>query len=156
MIITKRTKQCTQCEEIKPKADFHKNKAQPSGLSRRCASCKNETQKEYYQANKEKFKEYNEANKEKKKESHLRNTFGITMDEYDLNLELQDNACKICKVDASEFTKKLAVDHCHTTGEVRGLLCVSCNQGLGHFRDNIEFLEEAIGYLKNSKFFKMP
>jgi len=149
MIITKRTKQCTKCEEIKPKTDFHMDKSKKDGLLSSCKACKNEWQKEYDQANKEKIK----ASQLKSK---LMSNYGITQDEYDLNLELQDHACKICKVDASEFTRKLAVDHCHTTGEVRGLLCPSCNVGLGHFRDDIELLEDAIDYVKNSKFFKMP
>ena len=171
MILTKRTKRCPKCEEIKPKSDFHKDKSKKDGLVSSCKPCHKATnkawnqankekykarQKEYYQANKEKYKAYSEANKEKIEEYRLNNKFGITQDEYDLNLELQDHACKICKVDASEFTKKLHVDHCHTTGELRGLLCPSCNVGLGHFRDDIELLEDAIDYVKNSKFFKLP
>ena len=145
MIITKRTKQCSKCEEIKAKTDFSSDKTKKDGLQSSCKDCASVSHKEYYQANKEKMEEY-----------RLKYKFGITQDEYDLNLELQDDACKICKVDASEFTSKLAVDHCHTTGELRGLLCPSCNTGLGQFRDNIEFLKEAIEYLQTSKFFKMP
>ena len=144
MIITKRTKQCSKCEEIKPKSDFHNDKSREDGLQSYCKPCKNG------------YRKANKQSPEASKEYHLKSKFGITQDEYDLNLELQDNACKICKVDASEFTRNLHVDHCHTTGELRGLLCVSCNVGLGYFKDNIEFLEEAIGYLQDSKFFKMP
>lgn len=57
----------------------------------------------------------------------------------------QDNSCAICK---NKF-ELLAVDHCHTTGKNRGLLCNNCNNGLGRFKDNIEYLENSIKYLKN-------
>lgn len=59
---------------------------------------------------------------------------------------LQENKCKICK---KEF-KKLNVDHCHTSGKVRGLLCSNCNTGLGLFKDNSEFLQSALLYLKET------
>ena len=143
MILTKRTKRCPKCEEIKPKSDFHKDKSKKDGLCSYCKSCIKESDRKYYQAG-------------NVRKHQLKSKYGITPDEYDLNLELQDHACKICKVDASEFTRKLHVDHCHTTGAVRGLLCPPCNKGLGDFKDDIMLLEEAIEYLKNSKFFKMP
>ena len=137
MIITKRTKQCSKCEEIKPKSDFHKDKSTKDGLHFWCKPCKKGVRGKHY------------------RKHHLMNTYGITQDEYDLNLELQDNACKICKTDASEFTSSLHVDHCHETGELRGLLCVSCNSALGQFKDDIELLEDAIDYVKKSKFFRL-
>lgn len=56
--------------------------------------------------------------------------YGLTPEDYDRMLERQDNSCKICKRSCSSG-KKLAVDHCHNTGKVRGLLCASCNTRLG-------------------------
>ena len=106
---------------------------------------KKEASKKYYQENKE-------ALKEAKQEWKLKYNYNITLDEYDLNLELQDNACKICKTDASELSKKLAVDHCHDTGAVRGLLCNKCNVGLGQFNDDAMLLETALTYLQTSTF----
>ena len=150
MIITKRTKLCSKCEEIKPKSDFHNDKSREDGLQSYCKPCKNGVHLKYQKTDTAKKNHVDVIRK-----SQLKSKYGITQDEYDLNLELQDDACKICKTDASEFTKKLSVDHNHETGEVRGLLCPSCNSGLGQFKDNIEFLEEAIEYLKKSKFFKM-
>ena len=70
-------------------------------------------------------------------------------------LQDQDGKCAICKREESacaSITKKvraLAVDHCHVTGNVRGLLCRACNLGIGHFEDNLETLEEAIKYLED-------
>ena len=57
----------------------------------------------------------------------------------------QEFKCAIC----NEQTD-LAVDHCHNSMKIRGLLCNNCNNGLGRFKDNIELLENAIKYLKNA------
>jgi hypothetical protein len=57
--------------------------------------------------------------------------------------EKQEGKCLICKK-----TGKLVVDHCHSTKKVRGLLCNNCNVGLGAFKDNCEFLSDAVIYLK--------
>ncbi len=58
-------------------------------------------------------------------------------------LAAQDGRCAICH----EVAPRLAIDHDHSTGAVRGILCDPCNMGLGHFRDNPELLAEAIRYL---------
>ena len=79
-------------------------------------------------------------------------TYGITADQYYEMLALQNNACKIC---GSEYNNndrcgsgKLFIDHCHTTGKIRGLLCSKCNHGLGLFNDDTDRLQRAIEYLK--------
>lgn len=78
--------------------------------------------------------------------------FGITLDDYDKMFESQNGVCSICN-QPETFTMKgrthsLAVDHCHDTGKIRGLLCRSCNQAIGMLKDNIETLSKAIEYLK--------
>lgn len=70
--------------------------------------------------------------------------------------KLQKGECAIChtpyKVETISKQRGLYVDHCHSSGKVRGLLCKKCNSGLGMFNDNIDTLNEAIFYLnKNSK-----
>lgn len=71
------------------------------------------------------------------------------MDEYDRMLERQGGVCAICGNGASDAIRKnLAVDHCHGTGRVRGLLCGNCNTGLGSFKDDPVLLRRAIKYLK--------
>jgi len=62
------------------------------------------------------------------------------------------NKCMICYQEASGFGngKVLHIDHCHNSGKIRGLLCGSCNTGLGHFKDDINMLENAIKYLKEN------
>ena len=75
--------------------------------------------------------------------------YGLTLDDYDEMLEEQGNSCAICDVHISALPTNLHVDHCHTTGKVRGLLCNKCNAGLGMYNDNPELLYTAIKYLEN-------
>lgn len=72
--------------------------------------------------------------------------FGISKDDYFTMKTNQNNKCLICNKE--QEVKDLAIDHCHTTNKVRGLLCNSCNLGLGCFKDNLEILKNAIKYLE--------
>ena len=60
----------------------------------------------------------------------------------------QNHACAIC---GRVMKDKLFLDHCHKSGKLRGLLCCTCNSGLGMFKDNPELLDNAIRYLKGEK-----
>jgi hypothetical protein len=81
--------------------------------------------------------------------------YGITLHEYERMLKEQDCKCAICRREetrvvrngSDEAKRMLAVDHCHKTGKVRGLLCSDCNPSLGGFQDSIEILANAIAYL---------
>lgn len=75
--------------------------------------------------------------------------YGLTRQEFDALVIKQGSKCAICLTTFST-TFDTHVDHCHTTGRVRGLLCNGCNTGLGQFRDNPLFLSSAIDYLKGS------
>ena len=102
-----------------------------------------------------KQREYRKQDPQRYREYDLKRTFGISLDDYNLMLEAQQGLCAICGNPELDIcnkkgsTRNLAVDHCHTTGKVRGLLCRGCNQGLGNFRDNPDFLAKAISYLLN-------
>lgn len=66
--------------------------------------------------------------------------------------EAQEGRCAVCGTSASETSgkgKRLQVDHCHTSGKIRGLLCDGCNRGLGSFKDDPARLGRAIEYLTN-------
>ena len=84
----------------------------------------------------------------KYKNYHLKRYFGITLDDFQKMKEAQGNVCKICK--KTNGYKDLAVDHCHASGKIRGLLCENCNKGLGMFHDTPELFEAAINYLKEN------
>lgn len=75
----------------------------------------------------------------------LYHKYGLTLADYNAMLAAQDMACAIC---GQRSDKPLHVDHDHETGEVRGLLCNSCNTGLGFFKDRIRLLAAAIVYLE--------
>lgn len=71
--------------------------------------------------------------------------YGVETDDYDNLVKNQENRCAICK--ELPTIRKLAIDHDHIRGKIRGLLCHKCNVGLGLFEDNIAILKSAINYL---------
>ena len=79
----------------------------------------------------------------------LKVKYGITEADYDRMAKVQGGVCAICK--CRQRFQKLAVDHDHKTGKVRGLLCVSCNRGLGTFFDSTYRLRAAADYLDKFK-----
>lgn len=103
-----------------------------------------------YEANREKelahSKAYYEANRERLKDLELKRKYGLSLDQQQAMFERQKGQCCICKE-----AQPLNVDHDHSTGEVRGLLCHRCNTGVGYFRDNPTFLQRAARYLKKGK-----
>jgi hypothetical protein len=82
-----------------------------------------------------------------KRDGIIRRQYGITLDQYNKMLKAQNNKCAICGNEDEVEGRKLAIDHCHNKGHVRGLLCGKCNRGLGLFYDNPELLQNAINYL---------
>ena len=80
------------------------------------------------------------------KDNHLRSRYGITLDDYNDMLQAQNGSCAICPATALE--EVLCVDHNHDTGEVRALLCTTCNTMLGMAGDSADRLQAGIDYLK--------
>ena len=115
----------------------------------------------YYAANKEKIiakrKQYERENRDhiQKREDkyRIKRLYGIPIEEYKRLLFLQGGKCAICgsKGGGAKNKRRLGVDHCHSAGKVRGLLCSMCNTGIGHFNDNPELLRKAADYLEISK-----
>ena len=93
-------------------------------------------------------REANRANPVRKRNGRLRADFGIGVEDYERLYAAQGGCCAICgRTHSDRRGHRLAVDHCHATGRVRGLLCSSCNQGLGKFADDPERLRRAADYL---------
>lgn len=78
----------------------------------------------------------------------LRTNYGIDTEQYNQMLIEQNHRCKICNRHKSEFKHALAVDHCHVTGKVRGILCPNCNTGVGKFKDDSSLLAKAYLYIQ--------
>lgn len=90
------------------------------------------------------------------KNSYYKRNYNLTEAEYENLKTAYNHRCAICKsegflIGKNNHTEKLAVDHDHSTGEVRGILCHNCNRGLGLFKDNVNFLQQAIKYLDKFK-----
>lgn len=95
---------------------------------------------------------------DKARERHLRYKYGITEEQYNYLLERQQGCCAICLRPAEEFPRRLAVDHNHKTGEIRGALCNYCNHRIiGRHTDSdllrrmAEYLEQGTGWFVPSK-----
>lgn len=83
-----------------------------------------------------------------KKARRLERVYGITTAQYSAMLQTQGEACAICGTKTPRGAGDFHIDHCHSTGKVRGLLCNCCNTGIGQFKDNPAALREAAAYLE--------
>ncbi|WP_081618320.1 MULTISPECIES: endonuclease VII domain-containing protein [unclassified Thioalkalivibrio] len=81
----------------------------------------------------------------------FKSTRGITVEERDSLLEAQGGCCAACGATEPGGKKGWHVDHCHKSGEIRAVLCATCNIALGQVDDSIERLENLINYLKRHK-----
>lgn len=146
--------ECSSCGLMKTLDNTNVDNSRLGGLSKYCKVClkarrstpedilkRKIKQKGYYLKNKEKLLKNS-------REYSIKRKFNLTEEEYLSKLKDQNHSCLICGVHESRLSKKLAVDHCHKTGKVRGLLCFSCNVSLGRFKDSKELLQKAINYLE--------
>lgn len=145
-------KVCCVCKEQKELSEFYNYKTAKDGKMYRCKVCDNIARSASRKS----------AGAEMTRRGYRRRVlsanFGMTLEDYDSLLEKQGGCCAICGTtnphgEGSEAThlKNMAVDHCHNTGKVRGLLCNTCNRALGLFRDSRDVLEKALTYLENHR-----
>ncbi len=85
------------------------------------------------------------------RERHYASSYGISTTERDAMLAAQNGKCAICQKETSFRSGGAGVDHCHTTGKLRAVLCGSCNPGLGKFFDSPELLEAAALYIRSHR-----
>lgn len=134
--------QCIPCIKLYQQTDAYKQYRKKYTTSQQYKRIKNATSKVY---------RHSKRGSDYQREIRWKN-LGIkfTLNEYKNLLEKQENKCAICKRARSYFNKNFSVDHSHTTGIVRGLLCGGCNRALGYFKDNLAILQSAIEYLKQT------
>ncbi len=143
-------KQCKSCDQKKPLDQFYSEPRVSDGRTARCKECIKTAASVHYSINKENILKRNKAeySSEQERVKKLRRTYGISLDVYEHMLKEQDHKCKICgSTDPRHNSGNFVVDHCHTKGHVRGLLCGECNLMLGKAHDNISTLQNAIIYL---------
>jgi hypothetical protein len=132
------------------------------GKRSKCRECYAAYSRKWRAENRTKYRAYSKGRRLKEGGRWARNValkaqYGITIEQYDAMLEAQGGLCAVCRrpeVEPDRWSgkvKSLAVDHCHDTGKVRGLLCSGCNTSLGKMKHDTGLLQAAINYLKGSK-----
>lgn len=137
-------KYCPKCKTDKALELFNKHAKERDGLQRLCRDCQKESSKKYLSTDK---------GATTTRQAHLRRKYSMDLQAYEELLLSQGNKCKICGVGSNSDSRAnyLVIDHNHTTGEIRGLLCTKCNALLGLAQDREDILEEAKQYLQNSR-----
>jgi hypothetical protein len=162
---TERT--CRKCEQTKPIEEF--SKGDGGNLRKVCNACKAEQHRQWRGRNSEHIQEwhrkYNQSperqeahrdrqrrryhekqEKETRYQRRLRRLYNLTQAEYDAKLAEQNGVCAVCGQECKSG-RTLAVDHCHVTGEVRGLLCMNCNRAIGWLKDDPKLIQAALEYI---------
>ena len=137
-------KLCTKCKLVKQLTEFSPKKDR-AGTASWCKECKATDTRERHRGNPKKTAEVNRRQALKR--------YGLTPKDYQKLLRSQDSTCAVCDAKYHIKSKKqnLAVDHCHTTGKVRGLLCNRCNYALGLVEDDRGLLLNLINYLNRAE-----
>lgn len=156
-------KQCSKCGFKLPDDLFGSFSQRGKTYSRGvCNPCRTDRERTAREENPEKVRSRDRERYRKRVErdpkeiyKHYRNqyllkAYGITLEDYKEMLINQRGSCAICGISEEEAPmQRLHVDHCHSSGEIRGLLCHNCNALLGHAKDDETILKSAISYLRN-------
>lgn len=144
------TKVCTLCKEEKPLTQYRsRGGSQPHLLKSRCNDCLSMLHKDWCYNNTDKVRQYRAKDEWTLKKRCARH--GITEQEFWTIYEEQDGCCAVC--DKEIEAEGSAIDHNHTTGDVRGILCKNCNRALGLFGDSPSTLLQAAAYLMAKGFY---
>ena len=118
-------KTCSRCGETKELSCFSKRSSRPSGVQSKCKDCEREVRRQYW-----------------KPHEKIRRELNISDDLFEELMKVTH--CQTC---GNHITGKKCIDHCHTTKEVRGILCHNCNTALGLIKDNKQTLQNMLDYL---------
>lgn len=139
------TKECRVCGKRKSFTEFWEDCTSADKKGAKCKLCAEVQRKARVKANPSKYSSMS-------RKYALMSNYGVSIEEYDRLFDIQRGACAICGSTSSNSKKSahFHVDHCHTTGVVRGLLCHSCNIAIGYMGDSEQVYLNAIEYLKQS------
>jgi hypothetical protein len=126
-------KQCRSCGVAKPEERFYKGR-------NTCKDCHNKKANDRYH-----------ANKDTRRDQNLRRLYGIDLEQYNQMFNEQEGCCACCGRHQVEFKRRLAVDHCHSTGRVRALLCSHCNTAYGSLEENEERIHQLLQYHRRTQ-----
>lgn len=169
-------KHCTKCGETKDITMFHANISTKDGRHGWCSICSNKTRRERPKKHYPRSEDNKKCGickivmsaenfwsdriktdglagdcKDCGRDRLYKKRFGITLEQYTSMLNEQWMMCAMCGKNEEENNQRLCVDHDHETGQVRGLLCNTCNTGLGLLQDNITILRNGVTYLNNHR-----
>lgn len=141
------SKHCNDCKLTKSFSEFYEKNSRlslygsdsPSSYSHTCKTCTKATRELYVINNSEKARLAD-------KNAYLKRKYGIDLAYYNQMFINQNGCCATCETHQSELNRTLCVDHNHETGEVRGLLCMSCNRAFGLLKENVNTLKNLITY----------
>ena len=143
-------KNCSKCEIEKPFDEFYK--MAPHKTRGVCSlQQKSAYQPKCKQCFKDAIRHKRNTIPNYQRSVDLKYNFGISLEDYNKMLELQEFKCDICLRSCGEFSRNLAVDHNHVTGKIRGLLCGQCNTALGKVKEDKEILLRMINYIDKHK-----
>jgi hypothetical protein len=133
-------KRCPDCGEVKLRSSFGETKN--GAIKPYCTPCRLQRNRKWWK-----------ANRPAARRLRLKQSYGITIEDYDRMLAEQGGGCAICGGQETRRNQygphSLNVDHDHATGRVRGILCTNCNQGMGLLGDSIERIEKTLEYLRD-------
>lgn len=164
-------KRCSKCGEVKPLNEYYAMRGMRDGHRNDCIECNKAAKRERHARNPERYRErarqWADDNPERRaayqaeyrqrpevkrraRDAYFLRTYGVTAADVDAMLEDQSGGCAICGRKPDRLAS-MHIDHDHEHGHLRGLLCLSCNQGLGQFRDDPSLLLRAIVYLRQRR-----
>ena len=142
---------CSRCDTYKHFVEFPRG-TNRGGTEAYCLVCRPVYKREYYQR-----KGKAERTRLRERRDNLKRKYGLTEDEYLAMFQAQDGKCACCRCKENtidhrtEHPRKLAVDHCHTTGKIRALLCNACNMSLGLLEESPERMRALLLYTERLK-----
>ena len=160
-------KTCTKCLVSKELRDFKKDNRRKDGYSSHCRTCCQIKNLEWRKNHPDKFnaiaKTWRSKNKDLCKSSTRRNAlksfYGLTVEQYNNMLIQQNHVCAVClkpetSCNKAGTVKQLAVDHCHKTNKIRGLLCDACNRAEGYLKSDPTVIRRLADYVEKNSLIK--
>lgn len=147
-------KSCKGCNLTLPISSFGKTYTSENGYRSKCKKCMSREKCNWAKTPRGKKKYHDQYARKRERLTtegyrwrRIKQKYGISQAEYEALLSSQNGKCGICFT-GTPTRGTFAVDHCHDTGRIRGLLCSTCNSGIGLLKDKLEILEAAVAYMR--------